>query len=121
MARAIDRIIAHYAATKGRRHCIKSEAWDLDVWVSPWTLGEKDRVFSDLPGGWRHRSTARMLIVKAEDEAGKLLFSDLEEGELLNEADPAEVARVANAMLRLLNEDEKAARGEDGGGEPPKA
>ncbi|WP_425065619.1 hypothetical protein [Reyranella sp.] len=115
--RAIDKIIAHYAATKDKRHCIKSPAWGLDVWCSPWTLGEKDRVFGG-GEGWRHRSHARLLVVKAQDEAGRPLFADVEETELLNEADPAEVMRVAGAMLLLLNEDNAAAAD---GGDSPKA
>ncbi|WP_439611505.1 hypothetical protein [Reyranella sp.] len=115
--RAIDKIVAHYAKTKDRRLKVRSDAWGMDVWFTPWTLGEKDRVFSD-GGVWRHRSSARLLIVKALDAKGNLLFADVEETELLNEADPDEVVRVANAILAELKKD--LAAGAEGG-EAPKA
>lgn len=116
--RAIDKIIAHFAATKGGRRQRIETKWGFDVWVSPWTLGEKDRVFGG-ESGWRPRSNARVLIVKAEDENGRSLFKDVEESELLTEADPDEVMRVAGQMLLLLNADNNAAR-EDGEGAAPK-
>lgn len=105
-SRAIDKIVAHFAAAKGKRHFVET-VWGFKVWYSPWTLGEKDYVF----GGedrYRPRSNARLLIIKAEDESGKRLFSQADEFELLNEADPAEVARIAGEILRKLNEDNAA-------------
>lgn len=112
--RAIDKVVAHYKATKGKRHAIET-AWGFTVWASPWLLGEQDRVFGDDPR-FRPRSNARLLIVKAEDEAGRRLFSELDETELLTEADPNEVVRVAGRMLALLNADREAAGGEDADG-----
>ena len=106
--RAIDRAIEHYQRTKGERHDIDT-AWGFKVWVSPWTLGEKDRVFGS-GGAWRHRDGARMLVVKAEDENGVRLFQDIEEKELLNEVDPDEITSISGRMLRLLNADNAAAR-----------
>lgn len=117
MSRAIDRITAHYAATKGKRHCIKSPVWGLDVWFGPWTLGEKDRAFGT-GGAYRHRDAARVLVVKAEDENGAPLFSEVEERELLNEADPDEIHRVANAIMAKLREDIEAAAQSNGGAAP---
>lgn len=116
--RAIDRVIAHYAATKARRFEIAT-AWGFPVFVSPWTLGEKDRVFD--VGSYRPRTNARVLVVKAEDQAGNRLFADVEERELLNEADPDEVNRIAHEIMRLLNEDNAAAREPDGEDAAPKA
>lgn len=112
--RAIDKITQHYAATKGKRDFIDT-AWGFPVWFSPWTLGEKDFVFGG-EDGWRPRSNARLLIVKAEDADGKRLFSQADEFELLNEADSQEVARVALNILAKLNADNAATQD----GEPPK-
>lgn len=113
--RSIDRIVAHFKATKGQRHSIDT-AWGFPVWWSPWTLGEKDYVFGD-DQRFRPRSAARMLIVKAEDADGKRLFSQGDEFELLNEADSREVMRVATEILAKLNEDNAATQD----GESPKA
>lgn len=115
--RAIDRITAHFASTKGKRQSVDT-AWGFKVWTSPWTLGEKDAVFGADPV-FRPRSNARLLVIKAEDENGRRLFHDLDERELLNEADPDEVSRVALAILQLLNADQDAAR-EGGEGSGPK-
>ncbi|MBR2819841.1 MAG: hypothetical protein IKE60_34545 [Reyranella sp.] len=104
--RAIDKITAHFASTKGLRKDIDT-SWGFKIWVSPWTLGEKDRVFGN-EDRYRPRSNARLLIVKAEDENGRRLFSDHDEAELLNEADSLEVQRVAMEILRLLNADNAA-------------
>lgn len=102
--RAIDKITAHFASTKGLRKAVDT-SWGVKIWVSPWTLGEQDRVFGN-DDRYRPRSNARLLIVKAEDENGRRLFSDADETELLTEADPAEVKRVAYEILRLLNADQ---------------
>lgn len=110
--RAIDKITAHFAATKGKRHSIDT-AWGFKVWWSPWTLGEKDYVFGD-GDRFRPRVAARMLIIKAEDDAGKRLFSQGDEFELLNEADSKEVVRIASEMLLKLNEDNAATQDGDG-------
>lgn len=115
--RSIDKIIAHYAATKGKRFDVET-AWGFKVFFTPWTLGEKDRVF-EASGVWRHRSSARLLIVKAQDERGNALFADVEEQELLNEGDPDEIVRVANVILARLREDN--APGGSGEGDAPKA
>ena len=115
--RAIDRMVDHFRSTKNTRHEIPSKAWGFSIWVSPWVLGEKDRVFGSDPI-WRPRSNARLLIVKAEDEKGNSLFADVEETELLTEVDPDEIVRVAGRILSLLNADNAAAR--PPGDEPPK-
>ena len=52
----------------------------------------------------------RVLLVKAVDADGKRLFADAEEQELLEEADPAEVMRLANLIIDDLNRTAEAAR-----------
>lgn len=119
--RPIDKIIAHWKATKGARG--KAVGFgDLEVHWGPWTLGERDSVFGPFyePDGrvvMRDAVYARMLIVKAEDAAGKALFDQVEEIELLTEADPREVTRIGLLMLQDLNRTNEAAA--DAGG--PKA
>lgn len=104
--RAIDKIVAHFAATKGQRHSIDT-AWGFKVWYSGWTIGEKDYVFVD-GERWRPRTAARLLRIKGEDADGNRLFSEADLTELLNEADPKEVGRVAGEILQKLNEDNAA-------------
>jgi hypothetical protein len=113
--RTIDKIVAHFAATKGKRGFIDT-AWGFPVWFSPWTLGEKDFVFGS-DDSYRPRTNARLLIIKAEDKEGNRLFSQADERELLNEADSKEVVRVAREILAKLNEDNAATQD----GDAPKA
>lgn len=113
--RTIDKIVAHFTATKGQLHHIDT-AWGFPIWYSAWTLGEKDYVFAD-GDRWRPRTAARMLIAKAQDEKGNRLFSQADLTELLNEADSKEVARVAGEILQRLNEDNAATQDD----EAPKA
>lgn len=113
--RTIDRIVEHFKATKGQRHFIDT-AWGVKVWYSAWTLGEKDYVFGD-EQQFRPRTAARLLIIKAEDEAGKRLFSFADEHELLNESDSKEVVRVALEIMAKLNADNAATQD----GDSPKA
>lgn len=109
--RTIDKIVAHFKATKGRRRHIDT-AWGFPIWYSPWTLGEKDYVFGD-EQKFRPRTAARLLIIKAESEDGKRLFSQGDEFELLNESDSKEVVRVAGEILQKLNEDNAATQGDN--------
>jgi hypothetical protein len=116
MARAVDKLIAHYARTKGvRKHKLfdLGHGESLDLWWSPWTLGEMDRVFegavpsSPVPTPVQ---AARIVAVKAEDADGKRLFKgDVEETELLNEADPTLVMKMALAIRANWDADTQAA------------
>lgn len=109
--RAIDKMVAHFQATKGKRVSVDT-AWGFKVWASPWTLGEKDFVFgANEP--WRPRSAGRLLVVKAEDESGNRLFKHVDEHEIFTEVDPSEVQRVAMSILALLNADYAATHGGD--------
>lgn len=115
--RPIDKIVAHFAATKGTLHRIET-AWGFPIYYGAWTLGEKDFVFGN-DYAFRPRSNARLLIAKAVDAVGVRLFSLPDETELLNEADPKEVARIAAEILRKLNEDNAATQDDNDTG--PKA
>lgn len=116
--RAIDAITKHWHATKATRGQVVAFGGLVIHW-GPWTLGERDRVFGPFtdPGGrviLRDAVWARMLVVKAEDAAGKPLFAPAEEDELLAEADPREVQRVGVAMMAAARADD-AAGGDDAG------
>ena len=111
--RAIDRIIAHWKATKGAKG--KAVAFGgLEVHWRPWTLGEQDRIFGPFTNErgqviMRPAVFARMLVVKAEDADGNPLFDVAEEIELLAEADPQEVTRIGSLMMDDLNRTNEAA------------
>ncbi len=115
--RPIDKIIAHWKATKGVRG--QAEGFGgLTVYWREWTLGQQDQVFgpfTDAAGRviMRPALFARMLIVKAEDAEGKPLFSPTEEIELLAEADPREIHRIGMLMLNSLNRTNEAAADAD--------
>lgn len=113
--RPIDKIIAHWKATKAERGEAKGcFGGALDVYWGPWTLGEQDRVFGPATDGagrviMRPSVFARMLVVKAEDSGGNPLFSTAEEMELLSEANPQEVHRIGMLMMDMLNRTNEAA------------
>jgi hypothetical protein len=109
--RAIDRIVAHWHKTKAKREKIDT-AWGFAVWWSAWTLEEQDSVLG--PAGafgadFSPQHFAKIVVVKAEDEAGNRMFADGDLRELLTEAIPGEVKRVGTAILAALNATNKAA------------
>jgi hypothetical protein len=120
--RAIDRVIEHWRATRGQQNHIKAFG-GLDIYWGPWTLGEQDRVYGPFIDGttgvitMRPAMFARALLVKATDVSGSPLFDEAEETELLAEANPTELHRVARAILATLDATNDAANG----GESPNA
>lgn len=119
----INKLIAHWSRTKGKR---KHKLFDLgndetlDVWWSPWTLGQMDRVFEGVSPGLQLSPTqaARVVAVKAENKDGKRLFADIEEMELLNECDPVLVMKIALTIHTGFDLDNQAAIADPVPGEP---
>lgn len=126
MARAIDKLIAHWARTKGQRKTMTYDLGNnekLEVWWSPWTLGEMDRVFGSEPPAavLKFNQIARVIAVKAQDSDGKRLFADVEEIEIMNEASPQLMLKIATAIHLNLDLDNAAAIPDPVPGEPAEA
>jgi hypothetical protein len=135
MSRAINAIIDHYRATRGKRKSMmafqlpgpdNTKTGGIEIFWDPWNLGEQDRVFGHfnvrMNGAalsLQPAAFARVVLIKGLDKDGKRLFADAEEIELLSEAAPDEMQRVAMAMLfDHLADNSAGAAGE--GGEGPK-
>lgn len=93
---AIDLVRDHFTAL-GRKQ-IEVPEWKLTVFSAPVTLGEKNRLYRKSKEN-DMELLVDLLIMKAEDEAGKKLFEAEHKLTLLNKADANIVARVANAIL----------------------
>jgi len=118
--RAVDKLIAHWAATRLKRWRFKLPDIDLTVYWGPWTLGEKDQVFGTDPR-LRQRTFLDIVMVKAQDGEGKPLFQgDVERDELASMVDPAVVERLGHKIMACLDADLVAAADEEGA-EGPKA
>lgn len=116
MARAIERLAKHWLATKGERksHTLKLKDGDLTVWWSPWTLGQQDAVYHDYDRleGFRPERFARVVLAKAETEAGERMFADVEKIELMSMVDPRQIIELGGVIVADLVADSKAAGGD---------
>ena len=99
--KAIDSVINHFNAHDIRK--IEVPEWKgkdggaLIIYVTPFTLTEKQRVFnranvSDVG------ALADIVIMKAQDEKGKNLFTLEDKPTLMQKADADIVARIANEI-----------------------
>ena len=83
------------------RHKAEAPEWDMTIWASPLTLGEKAKMYEFKTGsaGKQFLVFAQILIMKAEDEAGNKLFTPKDLDMLTNHADPEVVSRVAKDLI----------------------
>ena len=92
----LEKIKTHFSSQE-RVHFYVPE-WDQDVWMSPLSLREQDKINArakDSP----FQLAVYALIMKAEDEQGELLFSLDDKVTLLNNVSFQTVERIINAMF----------------------
>lgn len=102
---AISRITAHFDRI-GRQSITVPEWEGLVVTWTPLTLQEHRRIY-----GLKEPSAetaASVLILKAQDDAGKPLFTEEDRVALLTKADRTVLLRVTNAILAAPTVDEAA-------------
>jgi len=92
---AIDKAIAHFK-DKGQQ-VINVLEWDLDVYFTPFTIGEKETLT-------KHDGMEfylRALILKAEDEQGEKIFTLADRKKLKDHVDGSVVQRIVNEMSTM--------------------
>lgn len=118
MARAIDLLAEHWLATRGKRkhHTVKLGEKELTVWWGPWNLNQQDYVYHDMVKGqtFRPEHFARVVLVKAENEAGARLFAEIEKIELMTKVDPQVIKAIAMIIIADRDADNAAAGEADG-------
>jgi len=93
---AIDRVTQHFDALEVR--CIEVPEWELEVYVWPFTLAEKQKVYKKAQDD-DLALMAYVLIEKAKDAQGNPLFTLEDKLKLMRHADVNVVARVAADIM----------------------
>lgn len=100
--KAIDRAKAHFKNLVDEPKQIRVPEWDEEgeefiVYCTPLTLQERTKLgrFS----GNQPEMAAELLILKAKDKEGNLLFSRQDKPELMRNVDSDVIARIAKIMV----------------------
>jgi len=101
--RLADIAEAEFAAELAKREKLVVEEWQgVVVYWGPWTLADVDAVFGPGAPVTVNGRLARTIVTKARDEAGKPLFVQPEEQQLLGNARPTAVVRLGSAMIATM-------------------
>lgn len=97
----------HWLAKIAEVRIIEVPEWGTDgeplrIWVRPATLAVRDKIYQAIKDG-SLQGLATTLVVRARDEDGKPLFSQMDMRDLLNEVDPDVLARIVEEMNEDLN------------------
>ena len=101
--------------TKAKRRSIKVKEWGKELFFTPVCLADYDRVselMGDDTGGPLQRQV-NMLIMKAQDKAGKRVLNIGDYDGLMTKADPFVLARVIGFMGGETPEETKAELGKN--------
>ena len=98
MSGAIEKVTAHWRQVATRRKVHVPE-WGVDVWYRPPNIAERIRLEKVLNEKGDHAAAVEAVLLLAQDEAGNRLFSDGERPELMREADPDVIVRLAGMMM----------------------
>lgn len=92
---AIDKIKAHYEKIGTRKIHIKE--WGLDVFVTPYTVADRIRVYrGDIP---EDEVIVQVIIEKAKDEKGDPLFTLADKAVLMQRCDAKVLTRLAREII----------------------
>lgn len=105
---AIDAVKAHFEQFQRRR--IEVPEWQVEgkamiVYSEPMTLRDRQTIVKQ-GGESIHEMFVRTLILKAQDELGKALFSIDDRMGLLSKGDPEVIQRVATEITRSAGVEE---------------
>ena len=95
----IERAKAHFAAMAPKPRKIKIPEWDLDIFVKPLNLVEKQAVFALVNSGKHLQGMAEAILLTAKDSSGAQVFSIKDRSALLRDVDPDVVARVGAEII----------------------
>jgi hypothetical protein len=93
---AIDQVTQHFDALAIR--CIEVPEWDLEIYVKPFTLAEKSKIYK-LAQDDDLALMAYVLIHKALDRQGNPLFTLEDKIKLMRHADVNVVSRLAADIM----------------------
>lgn len=97
MSQTIDKITQHFDSLN--RRSIHIAEWDVTIYSTPVTIAERNRIYKGNKGDNDFDTIINILIVKAQDEAGKPLFTIADRPALLNKADSSVITRVASHLM----------------------
>jgi hypothetical protein len=103
MSKALEKIANHYQkAIAGELEKIRVEEWDMDVYCKrTYAFRDEAKVIELQSQGKTVEALVESLIIKALDKDGKRIFVDADRVNLMNEADPAVIVKVAGQINNI--------------------
>jgi|TARA_A100001015_G_scaffold301941_1_gene389525 hypothetical protein len=103
MSKTLEKIAKHYqSAISGDLFKIKVAEWDMDIYCKKtYSFKDESKVIEMQGQGKTVEALIESLIVKALDKDGKRIFMDADRINLMNEADPAVIVRVAGQINNM--------------------
>ena len=103
MSKTLEKIAKHYqSAISGDLFKIKVPEWDMDIYCKKtYSFKDESKVIEMQGQGKTVEASIESLIVKALDKDGKRIFMDADRINLMNEADPAVIVRVAGQINNM--------------------
>ena len=103
MSKTLEKISNHYQkAIAGDLEKIKVEEWDMDIYCKrTYPFKDEAKMIELQSQGKTVEALVESLIVKALDKDGKRLFFDADRVNLMNEAAPSVIIKVAGQINNI--------------------
>lgn len=103
MSKTLEKISSHYQkAIAGELEKITVPEWDMDIYCKKtYAFRDEAKVIELQQQGKTVEALVESLIVKALDKEGKKLFHDADRVNLMNEADPSVIIKVAGQINNI--------------------
>ena len=100
MSKTLDKISNHYkSAIAGDLVKIKVDEWDMEIYCKKtYAFKDEARIIELQSQGKTVEALIESLIVNALDKDGKKLFAEADRINLMHEADPSVIIKVAGAI-----------------------
>lgn len=100
MSKTLDKISQHYqTAIAGGLEKIEVKEWDMEIYCrKTYPFKDEAKVIELQSQGKTVEALVETLIVKALDKDGKKIFRDADRINLMNEADPSVIIKIAGAI-----------------------
>ena len=97
---ATAKIAKHYQrAIGGGLQKINVPEWEMDIYYrKTYSFQDESKIIELQTQGKVVEALVKSLVVKARDKDGRRIFSDADEINLMNEADPAVITRVCGVI-----------------------
>jgi|TARA_B100000424_G_C22890846_1_gene473895 hypothetical protein len=99
-SKTLEKIAKHYqSAISGEMVKINVKEWDMDIYCKKtYAFRDEAKMIELQTQGKTVEALVESLIVKALDKDGKRIFNDADRINLMNEADPGVIVKVAGAI-----------------------